>query len=341
MRLIFLGMGAMGSLLAAMLIRKNIPIIGLCRGNHYEKIKESGLIFEDINKFQHIIHQDEQFQVFNSKIQMQSIFEQISDEDWIVITCKTYDLERLILEYKDCLVKTKRILLIQNGIGNEDIVHKILPNLAVYRATTTMGAFMVQPGYIRHTGLGITKIGFPSVNKKSHANSKDSEIPQKVKSNLDFISNIFNQAAIKTEIASNIDLVLWEKIFVNVGINALAALKNVPNGELLQDEASMERLKKLITEAWNIGTAMGIKLDDTPDKYVQTTIEVIRKTAINKNSMLQDLMKKKPTEIDYINGKIVQYAKKLGINALENEKITFEIKDREKGNLKDLTDRLF
>ena len=388
MRFIILGMGAMGSLLAAKIClgntqipeneinrerleegknrekaekgiikekaeigitreigeigitRKKISVIGLCRGTHYDKIKSEGLIFEDLEHIKHLCKEGADFKVYNSKKEIKRILKKVDINDWIVITSKTYDLERLIGEYKGSLENQNRIVLLQNGIGNEDIVHRILPNIIIYRATTTMGAFLVNPGYVRHTGLGITKLGYPNINSNINLNMSPNaderyvirKSPDYISAELKALSAIFNTAGMNTEIPPNIDVVCWEKIFINVGINAIAALKGVPNGELLRDEPALNRLKALISEAWTVGRAMGIDLDKVPDRYIQLTLDVIQKTAMNRNSMLQDLMKRKPTEIDFINGRIVQYAKKLGIDVPENEKITLEIKEREKAN---------
>ena len=88
-------------------------------------------------------------------------------------------------------------------------------------------------------------------------------------------------------------------------------------------------MRKAITEAWKVGKAMNIPLDDNPDRYIELAYDVARKTANNKNSMLQDLINKKPTEIDFINGKIVKLAKKLGIKVPENEDLTQKITELE------------
>jgi 2-dehydropantoate 2-reductase len=53
---------------------------------------------------------------------------------------------------------------------------------------------------------------------------------------------------------------------------------------------------------------------------------VAESTADNKNSMLQDILKGKPTEIDFINGKIVEFSNRLGIKSPVNEFLTFLVK---------------
>jgi 2-dehydropantoate 2-reductase len=114
---------------------------------------------------------------------------------------------------------------------------------------------------------------------------------------------------------------------INIGINAIGALTRLTNGELLKSD----RLKKLMGGAVEEALMIAkMKKIDLPEKdYVNLMYQVALDTSGNKNSMLQDILQGKLTEIDFLNGKIVSYAKKLNIEVPINEVLISLIKGLE------------
>ena len=229
------------------------------------------------------------------------------------------------IQYSNQILRHGSVLLLQNGIGNEEIVKEYCPESDIYRATTTYGALLEAPGSVASTGRGFTKIGFPKINR-SYGSKIDEEKTDKIKK----IANVFSKADLKTEYTDDIDLVLWEKIFVNIGINALGTIHNICNGQLIEDDSIREMMKTAIAEAWNVAKSKNIDVKPSADPYINLTFNVARKTAANRNSMLQDISNGKPTEIDFINGKIIGYAEEEGVEVLVNKALTEKIKDLEK-----------
>ena len=109
-------------------------------------------------------------------------------------------------------------------------------------------------------------------------------------------------------------------MLVNVGINALTAITRLKNGQLIEFKETEEILELAVSEALKVARAKGIQLRD--DDPVSHTKEVCRLTAENKASMLQDVLQKRKTEIDMINGAIVREAEKLGIHTPINTVLT-------------------
>ncbi|MBD3352765.1 MAG: 2-dehydropantoate 2-reductase [Candidatus Lokiarchaeota archaeon] len=327
MKFIFLGMGAIGSLFAAKLYNAGYNVAGLCRGSHYERIVDEGLVFEDLNGYCTNIECSRQFQLFNDLDSAYTVFEDITKDDWIIITSKAYSVSNIVNNYQTLIKKQDFIMLLQNGIGNEGIVKKTLPYCTVFRATTTNGAFLKQPGYIKHTGQGFTKIGYPGINNRYKS---DMAVSGRDKTKL--LIQSFSNADLNPEYVEDIDSILWEKIFINVGINALAATRGLKNGELLEHSETKNIMKKAIKEAWNVAKAKNVEIKEDPEYYINLTFDVAKKTAHNKNSMLQDLMRNKPTEINFINGKIVEYGHKMNVYVEMNEKLTQKIKKMEQEN---------
>ena len=218
-------------------------------------------------------------------------------------------------DYRDILSSHGTLILAQNGIGNEELVQEYIPNIRLYRILTTNGALLEKPGVIRHTGQGYTKAGYPKVNSQ----------PIK-ESNLSELVKLFGKKPLSAIIELNIDVLLWEKIFVNIGINAIGSIYNIPNGELLETEQRKALMKDAITEAWEIACALDIKVKPSPQPYINFTYSVCDLTKPNRNSMLQDLDHERKTEIDFINGKIVEYGEKLGISTPVNQELTNKIR---------------
>jgi 2-dehydropantoate 2-reductase len=128
------------------------------------------------------------------------------------------------------------------------------------------------------------------------------------------------------EIVSDIIERVWAKLFINVGINALTAIFNCQNGALLDLPPARAQLAEAVREAVAVAKAMGIPIREEP---LGTTLEVCRATAENISSMLQDVRRQRPTEIDAINGAVVDLGKKLGISTRTNEQLVLKVKEME------------
>ena len=135
-------------------------------------------------------------------------------------------------------------------------------------------------------------------------------------------------ASLNTIIVDDIIRECWEKAFINIGINAFGALTRLKNGQLLEINGLKELMAEAISESLLVAKQKGIQLSDKD--YISLTYEIAQKTAENKNSMLQDILKGKNTEIDFLNGIIVEQAKELGISVPINELLTQLIKGLER-----------
>jgi len=100
-------------------------------------------------------------------------------------------------------------------------------------------------------------------------------------------------------------------LIINVGINALTAITRLNNGKLIEFEGTRRILREVVTEAVRVAKRKRIKLIyDDPLAKVEAVCEA---TAVNVSSMLQDILRKQRTEIDFINGVIVRHAQEYDI----------------------------
>jgi 2-dehydropantoate 2-reductase len=138
---------------------------------------------------------------------------------------------------------------------------------------------------------------------------------------------LFQKAGIETEVSSKIHNLVWEKLFVNVGLNALAAITGLKNGQLLDYPETLRLMEALVSEAIEVAKRKGVRIEGDPMERVKTVIEATRE---NRCSMGQDLDFKRRTEIDTINGAIVREAERMRIAVPYNQMITDLIKVIEK-----------
>jgi len=174
------------------------------------------------------------------------------------------------------------------------------------------GVRHIGEGHIRHAGLGETIIGSPS-----EATSK----------RLEAVIELFNQSGVEASKTDDLEGLIWGKLLINVGINALTALTRLKNGQLLEYPGTRKLMAEAVSEGVKLVEAKKIRLS-YPDA-VDKVESVARATAGNISSMLQDVLKKKRTEVDYINGAIVSEGQKLKIDTPVNRSLTYLVKTLE------------
>ncbi len=198
------------------------------------------------------------------------------------------------------------VMTLQNGMGNADVIAEFIEPERILAGTTSHGATLLGPGSIRHAGCGPTTIGTWSQTEDGLLRAGQ-------------FAEFFNRAGIKTESVADVRRVVWNKLLINIGINAITALTNIKNGQILDLEITRELSRIAVEEAISIARAENIQVDDDA---VDRVFKVAEATAINRSSMGQDVDHRRRTEIAAINGFIVREAKRLGLQAPVNFALT-------------------
>jgi 2-dehydropantoate 2-reductase len=199
-------------------------------------------------------------------------------------------------------------LTLQNGLGNLEQIAAVVGASKAVAGITAQAATLLGPGQVRHAGNGPTVL--------AHAPGQSVRVAA--------IAALFNRAGIDTQVVEDVDGLLWSKLIVNVGINALTALLRVPNGSLAQVPECEMLMTEAVTEAVAVARALGIKLPY--DQQLDRVLQVCALTAPNRSSMLQDILRGAPTEIEVINGAIVAKGRTVGIPTPVNLLLTQLIK---------------
>jgi len=233
--------------------------------------------------------------------------------DVILLCVKSYDIKSCLDICEPILSDKTLLVFMQNGISHLACENALHGATAAY-GTTTEGATILGPGHVRHAGQGATHLGFLS------------SPPNHFQNLLSRTHELLNRGGMETALTTTILTKLWGKLFVNVGINALTATLDCKNGELLSLPGAKKRMHTAILEATQVARAEGIDILGEP---TETAESVCQKTAANVSSMLQDIRKKRRTEIGAINGAVVAFGKEHGIETPENKLLMKQVKDLE------------
>ena len=263
----------------------------------------------------------------------------------ILVCVKSYDTRKAIENNLSLVGSSSYVLTLQNGVGNMEIISVVVGGERTIGGTTSQGATLLGDGYIRHAGKGETSIGEADPRFSNRGQSprlrQGSLLRQGFRrqtggrafrsppfhtgqAKLKEIAMVLEGAGFKTKVVDNIQDLIWSKLIINVGINALTAITGLKNGKLVEIPYTEKVLEKAVREAIAVAQARGITL--TFKDPVEKVKSVCRATAGNVSSMLQDVLKKKRTEIDFINGAIVKEAGKFKIDVPVNCILTTLIK---------------
>lgn len=284
MRFLVFGAGALGSLVGALLSRRNeVALVG--RRDHVSTIEKEGLRISGLTEL-----------LARPRVVREG--ESIPDYDFVFLTVKSYDTMTAMEELSG-LGASCTFVTLQNGLGNLEIMDQFADR--IIGGTTSHGATLRGPGNVIHAGIGDTVIGnYKGVSRKT----------------LELLAGELTTCGMITDVTGNLMGEIWAKAIANAGINPLTAIIGAKNGYLLRNPAIMRMLEEVCSEAIRVARACEIPLPK--DDLVERTKKVARITSENKSSMLQDVLRKKRTEVDSITGEIVRLAERKGVRVPTN-----------------------
>ncbi len=278
-RVVLFGTGAMSCLFAARLAKAaDIAMIGTWT-EAIDAIRRRGILIEGL-RGAGVIRVDSHY-----------IGEPAAPADLVIILVKAWQTGTVAKHLAGYLRSDGIAISLQNGLGNLDLLGE-----RVSPGSTAMGATLLGPGHVQPGGEGLT---------------------QMVAS--DWVVDLFRESGLEARRcnADEAESLLWGKLCVSCGINALTALLRIPNGGLLERPDASALMIKATEECAAIAKLKGIVLPFAdPALYVR---EVAKRTATNRSSMLQDILRGAPTECDAINGAVVREANRFGASAPVNE----------------------
>lgn len=208
-----------------------------------------------------------------------------------LVLVKSWQTPRAARQLAECLSPEGVALTLQNGLGNLEILQAELGADRAALGVTTTGATLLGPGWARAGGSGPT-----------HLAAHPRLVP---------LAELLQEAGFEVHVAEDLQGLVWGKLAINAGINPLTALLEVPNGELLARSGARELMRAAARETAAVAAARGLRLPYA-DAAARAE-EVAEHTASNVSSMLQDIRRGAPTEIDAINGAVAQVGERAGV----------------------------
>lgn len=290
-----LGAGSLGCLWAAYFARAGLPCTLLVKNQ--QRLDE----YQKTNTLQ--LQTDGLIEHF--AVSVRSINQIVKPVSHLIVTTKAHQSLAGVNSIKTQLSDDCTLLIIQNGMRAQLQIAEQFAEQTVLAGVTTDGAYCPQPFHVKHAGIGKTFIGeLGSKLDKRQLSAVIATLPGE-------------QLTLEAEV--NISQRLWQKLAINCAINALTAIYRCPNGQLLTIPQARQELEQLCEEITLIASASGHA--GAVKNLLQDVLAVIRTTAANRSSMLQDIENLRKTEIQSLNGYLCELAEKLSIAAPLNRKI--------------------
>ena len=235
--------------------------------------------------------------------------------DLLIVLVKSFHTEAAMRSALSLVGPQTVVLSLQNGLGHEDVLADIVGRDKLLAGKTYVGGTQLAPGHvIAGTRRKLTVMG---------------ELDGTVSARAEAVAAVFNAAGLDTTVSDNIMGAIWDKLLVNVATGALSGITRLPYGALYQVPALEACAVAAVTEAMAVARACGVRLS------IAEPVEAWRMAGAglpfeSKNSMLQSLEKGSVTEIDYINGAVVQQGLRHGVPTPVNQTLVAAIKGIEK-----------
>lgn len=285
MKIAVVGPGAMGSLFGGLLARagEDIWMVGRV-GPKVEALQRNGLELEEGGRRE------------TFAVKATTEVATVGATDLVLICVKGYDTAAAAQAARALLGPETLVLTLQNGLGNAETIAAAVGEERTLVGVTAHGATLLGPGRVSHRGAGDTVFG----PLRGAPVSRVTEI-----------AAVFSRAGIASRATPDPLPEVWGKLLTNAGINALTAICRLRNGDLLAHDGTRELLAAAVREGAAVAAAKGIRLP-YPDPVAHTE-EVARATGANYSSMLQDVLARRRTEIDTINGALAREGASVGV----------------------------
>ncbi|MCD7920999.1 MAG: 2-dehydropantoate 2-reductase [Clostridiales bacterium] len=303
--ILIIGAGSIGISLGASLHSQDMKITFLARKNTKKAIETDGIkrtgLFGEIA-------------VAARKINAVASLSELAAHsvDYALVCTKTTaneDIAFMVSENRKCLSETSKIVILQNGWGNDRPFLRYFSENQIYQARVITGFTRTAPN-ISHITVHTAPILFGSLYGKDT-------------SCMEPLADAISASGIPSETTTQLSEALWAKMLYNTTLNPLGAILHVPYGKLADTQTARQIMNRLIDETFLVMQQCGYRsFWNTPDEYREEFYgKLVPDTRAHRSSTLQDIEKKQKTEIDTLNGCIVRLAAQYGLNVPTHQMI--------------------
>jgi len=292
MKFLIAGAGAIGSHYGSVLQQAGLEVALLGRGEHLAAMQSAGLRHESLGIEKLVA------------VQADSDPSIAAGADVIVLTCKNTGLDAMCRELQPYVRPEAVLLTLQNGVTAPDVVRNYFPSHTILAGSAFIGARVEVPGYVIHSAAGHLRLG--------HWHG-----PHHLA--LQVVVDAFADAGVDCESVDDPRWLLWHKMLWNCGFNAITALTRRFARDIARDPQTSALVHEAMEEVRSVAMALGIHLEE---KDVEKQLQVTRELGPVKSSMWQDIEAGRMTEIDAMNGHVVEQARIVGLQAPVSSMLT-------------------
>lgn len=251
----------------------------------------------------------------NIKIQAMKPSEASKKADLIVVMTKSMYLKDMMEAISHLIDENTQILCLLNGMGHEEILKNYVNLNQINMGVTIWAAALEEPGSITIRDIGT--IDVKNIGGNEEAGKK--------------VADILNEGKLNARYDKNVMYAIWRKVMVNGTMNSMTALLECTVGEFFAIDAHERIIDELVKEFVEVGNADGVNLDKK--EMLDYICETSKAAKDHYPSMYQDLVERnRKTEIDFINGAVVNKGKTHNIATPYNEIITQLVHAKEELN---------
>lgn len=313
MKILVIGAGAVGISLAASLMSQNADVSIYARGETAKAIKKNGI--KRCGLFENYSFSSDEVKVFSDYRDIAK-----NSFDYVFITSKTTandDISQKLNEFRDILKTDFKIIIFQNGFGNDNAYLRYFDKSEVFCARLITG-FARHDRYISEVTVYTEPIQIGSLQNQDPKDLKE-------------IADMIAASGIGCELTDEVDKYLWAKMLYNCALNPLGTILDVNYGKLTENEYSKEIMDRIIDEIFDVINASKYETFwDNSEEYKKIFYnKLVPDTYEHISSTHQDVKRKIKTEIDSLNGSVIRLAETYGIDVSTNRIIYNLIKSIE------------
>jgi 2-dehydropantoate 2-reductase len=297
-RILVVGAGALGLLLAARLARSGAAVTVAARtADQARTLRAQGIRVDDGTSSWEV------------PVNAVPFPDPCPPADWTVVAVKSYHVEDLMQRWPPAY-PSRTVVAVQNGL----LAHRLLAEFfgadRVVAASTRLGATRLGPTTVRPAGDGPTIIGAMAPGGREAAARW---------------AAVMTEAGMPAVETDDVQTALWTKAAINAVINPLATVLDLTNGELAASTQWRWLMEAVADEVEAVARAVGVAL---PQPLMDVVRETMRETAANRCSMLEDVSAGRPTELDAITGEVIRRAAEAHVAVPANTALYYLVQAR-------------
>jgi 2-dehydropantoate 2-reductase len=298
--IVVIGAGPVGSILSAHLLKSGIDVylVDILK-ERLLAMKKNGLRLKDPRR--QVVGD---FVVFPKKILFSA--REIKDKpDFIFVCTKAYNLVDVAVEISNVFSSPPRVVIFQNGLDNEEQMAKVLGTENILRCVINYAGMMPSDSEAEITFF----------NRPNYIGAMDAANVFAAHE----VADVLTETGLETIYTGNIKNPEWEKAILNASLAPVSAVTGLTMKEVMDYAPLRQMVEKLLGESIQVAGGSGIEFSNN---FYEHCLAYLGKGGYHKPSMLVDIEKGGKTEIDFLNGKIVEYGEKLNIPVSYNRMIT-------------------